>query len=239
MTKIRLTQAVVKAREDLLNRIGYRFSNMSLFDEALLHPSAQSELRVSINNQRLEFLGDRVINLVVADMIFIDGEERPEGVMARFYIDCVENTAMAKIAHSLDLGKALVVQNNTALAETDKVLADALEALIGAIWRDGGIDPAYRVVRDLWKETMLEAGARGKDNKTRLQEHALAQYQVLPQYKMVGREGPDHAPIFTVEVMLEAMTAQGIGKSLRLAEHEAAKTILEDIDARLVEQERP
>ena len=239
MTKIRLTQAVVKAREDLLNRIGYRFSNMSLLDEALLHPSAQSELRVSINNQRLEFLGDRVINLVVADMIFIDGEERPEGVMARFYIDCVENTAMAKIAHSLDLGKALVVQNNTALAETDKVLADALEALIGAIWRDGGIDPAYRVVRDLWKETMLEAGARGKDNKTRLQEHALAQYQVLPQYKMVGREGPDHAPIFTVEVMLEAMTAQGIGKSLRLAEHEAAKTILEDIDARLVEQERP
>ncbi len=239
MTKIRLTQAVVKAREDLLNRIGYRFSNMSLLDEALLHPSAQSELRVSINNQRLEFLGDRVINLVVADMIFIDGEERPEGVMARFYIDCVENTAMAKIAHSLDLGKALVVQNNTALAETDKVLADALEALIGAIWRDGGIDPAYRVVRDLWKETMLEAGARGKDNKTRLQEHALARYQVLPQYKMVGREGPDHAPIFTVEVMLEAMTAQGIGKSLRLAEHEAAKTILEDIDARLVEQERP
>jgi len=212
-----------------MERLGYQFTNETLLDEALTHPSFMTNRSDITNNQRLEFLGDRVIGLVIADALFTAMSSEREGQLTRRYADCVENSRLASIARDLDIGRFLRTQPNTSLAETDKVLADALEAVIGAVWRDGGMDAARRVITAIWGDMITGGATVAKDNKTRLQEYALDHKLGLPKYAIIGRKGPDHEPTFIVSVTLgdEALVASGMSK--RSAEQKAAALMLEKI----------
>ena len=158
-----------EARNRLLERSGYEYKDQGLLEEALSHPSINAENRGRVNNQRLEFLGDRVIGLIMADALFGSISEEREGSLTRRYADCVENSRLAEIARNLDLAPALETMPNTAEAKTDKVLADALEALMGAIWRDGGVEAVPRHNGDL-ERSLNEGTSKVKDSKSQLQD---------------------------------------------------------------------
>ena len=213
------------ARSKLLRCLGYDFTDTALLDAALSH----SSIEPIANNERLEFLGDRVIGLVIADALFGLAPNASEGELSRRYSDCVDNRQLAKIARGIGLGGCLSVQLGTDLADQDKVLADALEALLGAIWRDGGMDAVRPVVMGIWAD-LITASARGeiKDSKTRLQEHAHRHHLPLPDYSIIGRSGTEHQPIFTIEVTCGNRTAKGVGNSKQLAEKRAAAAWLEE-----------
>lgn len=219
-------RTIADARNTLLGRLGYRFKTTALIDEALTHPSLSTIEPDRRHNQRLEFLGDRVIGLVIADSLFGQIEDEREGLLTRRYAECVENAALARIARDLGIGPALAVQPNTSLADTDKVLADALEALIGAIWRDGGMEAVRPVILAIWGE-LMEGGGHGKDAKSRLQEFALEKKMGLPAYAVLDRKGPDHAPEFIVSVSVKGTSAEATGPTKRQAEQRAATRLLE------------
>ena len=222
---------ISEAQKSLEDKISYHFADRNLLIEAMTHPSinnsTNSGIASDINNQRLEFLGDRVINLIIADAIFTQVTDEREGVLTRFYHDCVDNFTMTELARQLSLGQALLVQPNTDLANTDKVLADALEALIGAIWRDAGYDEAKRVVLSIWDEKLATRQQLEKDAKSRLQEYALKHFSVLPEYSIVARTGPAHAPEFTTAIMLNGQSIEAKGSSRQLAEQHAAAAWLD------------
>ncbi len=214
------------ARAELLGRLGYDFSDTALLDAALSH----SSIEPIANNERLEFLGDRVIGLVIADALFGLAPDASEGQLSRRYSDCVDNRQLAKIARGIGLGGCLSVQLGTDLANQDKVLADALEALLGAIWRDGGMDAARPVIMGIWAD-LITSSARSeiKDSKTLLQEYAHRQHLPLPAYAIIGRGGTEHRPIFTIEVTCGNRTAKAVGSSKQLAEKLAAAAWLEGV----------
>lgn len=216
-------------RAKLAERLGYTFRKQALFDEALTHSSSMVGHGPQVNNQRLEFLGDRVIGLIIADILFASTSHEREGHLTRRYADCVENARLAKISRDLGVGAALHVQANTNLADTDKVLADALEALIGAIWRDGGIDAASEVIRNIWGPLITEESTDEKDFKTQLQEYAHQQHIEPPSYAITDRQGPDHALVFTITVTCGGRAVAGTGTSRRQAEQNAAALWIKDI----------
>ena len=223
-----VTPEIALARAALMDRLDYQFHDPDLLSEALLHPSVTAANMIAKNNQRLEFLGDRVIGLVIADALFsATGDER-EGHLTRRYADCVENARLAKIARDLDIGSALVVQHNTNLTDKDKVLADALEALIGAIWRDGGIDVTRRVIFRIWGDLITIDSSAAKDFKTQLQEYAHQHQTAMPKYSITDRAGPDHALVFTVTVECDGRQALAKASSRRGAEQKAAEIWLKE-----------
>ena len=221
--------ALAVARSELQTRIGYTFSDQTLLTQALTHPSLGGD--AGDNNQRLEFLGDRVINLIIADAIFATTSHSNEGDMARVLADCVDNESMAAVARGIDLGAALLTQPNSNLNNNDRALADALEALIGAIWRDGGMAVATQVVLGLWRAKLTDSKPV-RDSKSQLQEYALATLGILPSYTLIQQQGPNHAPLFTVRASLGDDEAEADGKSLRHAERAAAKALLAVIDSK-------
>ncbi|MDG2467278.1 MAG: ribonuclease III [Alphaproteobacteria bacterium] len=233
-TKPELPQHILIAQKALEDQIDYHFNDNTLLVEAMTHPSITGAAGAlsdkssnSVNNQRLEFLGDRVINLIIADTIFTQVADEREGVLTRLYHDCVDNVMMTEQARALSLGDALLVQENTGLATNDKVLADALEALIGAIWRDGGYDEARRVVLSIWQDKLANSHEVEKDAKSLLQEYGLKHFAHLPEYAVTDRKGPDHQPEFTVTVTLDQYSAEAKGGSRRLAEQHAAHAWLD------------
>jgi ribonuclease-3 len=224
-----LSDPIRVARKGLEERLGYHFNDHNLYDEALTHPSVMLSYGPQVNNQRLEFLGDRVIGLLIADALFSATNHEREGYLTRRHADCVSNIRLAQLARNLDIGAVLSVE--ASFADNDNVLADALEALIGAVWRDGGIDAARRVVTKIW-------GAMGedkknvkdvKDSKTQLQEHAHRLKIPPPEYTIIERDGLDHAPVFTVNVHCAGRDVQATGKSRRMAEQNAAAAWLKDL----------
>ena len=225
--RIPLSDEIKAARADLQDTLGYQFTNTDLLAEALTHPSVIKQNQNITHNQRLEFLGDRVIGLVIADALFGATDQEREGVLTRRYADCVENTRLSEIARDLNIGPALLVQHNSNLDEVDKVLADALEALIGAIWRDGGIDAVRRVILQVWTPMMDQNAGDVKDFKTQLQEFAHKQKINVPKYKIVEQLGLDHAPLFTIMVSCGNYQIKAQGSSKRLAEQAAAEAWLE------------
>jgi ribonuclease-3 len=218
-----LPDHLVEARHRLQEKIGYHFNDDQWLNEAMTHPSITAN---RANNQRLEFLGDRVINLIIADAIFEEVTKAREGVLTRLYADCVDNSTMAELARGIGLGDAMEAQD-TALTASNKGLADALEALLGAIWRDGGLAAAKKVTHHIWGDRLIHFAMTEKDAKTRLQEYALAHHAVLPEYVIIERSGPDHAPELTVEVTLAGQSVSAQGTSRRHAEQAAAQKILD------------
>lgn len=211
----------------LQERIGYRFQDPRLLRRALTHRSAGSE-----NNERLEFLGDSGLNFTVARWLFEAYPNQPEGVLSRMRANLVCTGTLAEVAEELDLSPLVYLgwgERKAGGHRRESILADALEALIGAVLVEGGVDAMTELVHRLWAPRMaaLDPEAATKDPKTRLQEHLQGQGYPLPEYTLVETSGADHAQQFTTECTVEGQVAvRGEGSSKRRAEQEAAQEML-------------
>lgn len=216
----------------LERRIGYQFSKRELLLTALTHASAigGAEAPVRTSYQRLEFLGDRVLALVIAEMLLAAFPRASEGELAQRLTGLVRNETCAEVATALELGQAIRLGGGEAQSggrEKAAILGDVCEAVIGALHLDGGIEAAQRFIHDNWRGRMLSWRGPLRDAKTTLQEWAQARGLATPTYEIVDRSGPDHAPVFVVEVEIDKHTpARGEGRSRRDAEKEAATVLL-------------
>ncbi|KXV72802.1 ribonuclease III [Acetobacter cerevisiae] len=226
----------------LQDRLDYQFSNPALLHEALTHRSAAHQnaggrrrpqkARGMGSNERLEFIGDRVLGLLMAEWLLERYPAEQEGALGSRLAHLVSRTTLAEIAERIDLPASLAVATHEArvgVQSTANVVADALEAVLGAVFLDGGLDPARNIVRTAWKP-LLDAQARPpKDPKTALQEWVLGRGQSLPVYKTIGAEGPSHAPLFVVQVTAGGRSGEGRAGSKRAAESAAAADLLEQL----------
>jgi ribonuclease-3 len=217
--------------EKLEARLGHRFADPDLLDKALTHSSAISPgKRVAQSYQRLEFLGDRVLGLVVADMLYRRLPKANEGELSRALNTLVRKETCAHIARELDLGSEMNLgesEARTGGAQKEAILGDVAEAVIGAVYCDGGLGKAYELIERLFGDQLGHAGHERSDAKTTLQEWAQSKGLEPPTYVEVERVGPDHAPEFTIEINLrghEPLRANGPSK--KLAEHRAAERFL-------------
>ncbi|MEQ8195936.1 MAG: ribonuclease III [Rhodospirillales bacterium] len=221
-------------RDRLSEVLDYTFSRPDLLDQALTHSSmAQDRAGRVHTNERLEFLGDRALGLVVAEWLYNAFPAEEEGALARRFASLVRRESLAEVASALDLGSHLVLtaaDENAAARANPGVLADACEALIGALFLDGGLDAVRPFVERHWTR-LLEADIEPpRDAKTSLQEWAQGRGLPLPVYREIDRKGPPHEPVFTMEVRVsghEPVRAQGSSK--RLAEQTAAQELLDMI----------
>ena len=217
-------------KRDLEARIGYSFSEPALLESALTHISALSGKTRSASYQRLEFLGDHVLGLVVSDMLYRAFPKAAEGELSRRLADLVRKETCADIARAIDLGLAIklgVSEANAGGQRRVAILADVCEALIGAVFVDGGYPAAAAMVERLWGERMLKPVRPLRDPKTVLQEWAQGRGLPTPSYREIERSGPHHDPVFRVVVELPDMApAEGQGRSKRAAEQAAAAALL-------------
>ncbi len=215
----------------LAERLGHGFARPELLARALTHPSAAHRQGGTDDSyERLEFLGDRVLGLIVADLLMARFPLEPEGSLAVRHAELVRRETLAEVAGEIGLHDYLrLAKGEEAAGErrNPALLADACEAVIGALYLDGGLAVAWAFVERLWG-ARLEAEARPpKDAKTTLQEWAQARALGLPKYREVGREGPAHEPHFTLEVEVGGQQpARGEGRSKRLAEQATAARLL-------------
>jgi ribonuclease III len=212
-------------------RIGYRFKDAALLEQALTHISALSGARNrAASYQRLEFLGDHVLGLVISDMLFRAFARADEGEMSRRLADLVRKEACADVGRAIGLGAAIRLGASEANAGgrgRTAILADVCEALIGAVFVDGGYPAAAALIERLWSERMRTPARPLRDSKTVLQEWAQARGLPTPAYREVERKGPDHDPEFRVTVELPHLApAEGLGRSKRAAEQAAAAAML-------------
>lgn len=211
-------------------RLGYTFIRPALLVEALTHGSAANETASGGSYQRLEFLGDRVLGLVISDMLLEAFPSADEGELARRYNALVRRETCAQVARDLDLGRDLIVgQSEEASGGRDKpaLLGDACEAVIGAIYTDGGLEPVRAFIERHWRARMMAADRPRRDAKTALQEWAQGRGMPPPTYDLLERTGPDHAPSFMVRVLISGLEpATGTGRSKRDAEQSAAEALL-------------
>ena len=213
--------------------LGHDFSNPDLLAEALIHPSARTGRR---SYQRFEFLGDRVLGLIVAGMLLEAFPAEDEGALAKRLAALVRRDALAEVAEGLDVGAFVELSRGEEEGggrANPALLADALEAMLAALYLDAGLAAAERFVRRHWTAMMAAAGAPPQDAKTRLQEWAQGAGRPLPLYTTTGEQGPAHEPEFEVEVSVEgAAPATGRGGSKRVAEQVAAEALLARVGLR-------
>ncbi|MGQ0616530.1 MAG: ribonuclease III [Acidimicrobiia bacterium] len=217
-------------------RLGSPFKEESSLAPALAHRSWCAEHPGNLSNERLEFLGDAVLGLVVTDYIYRSFPELPEGELAKVRASVVSAAALSEVAAELGLGDALLLGKGEASSggrEKPSILADALEAVLGAVYLEGGWEAARRVVMGLLGDRILLAseGPGGQDYKTRLQELVARHFTQLPRYAVTD-EGPDHAKRFYAEVRVGGVVrGQGEGRSKKQAEAAAARAAWEDMRA--------
>jgi ribonuclease-3 len=202
--------------------LGHSFTNPELLNQALTHASVGSGREASY--QRLEFLGDRVLGLAVADMLVEHFSDAPEGELSRRLARLVSGEACAEVAREMGLDKALRISGGR---PTVSVLGDACEAVLGAIYRDAGLAAARAVIERYWGPRLESMSGPLRDAKTELQEWAHRRGFDTPVYAEILRSGPDHAPEFEVEVSVGGLEpGRGRGRSKREAEHDAAAGVL-------------
>jgi ribonuclease III len=212
----------------LEHRIGHSFSKPELLLRAVTHASISSATRP--DNQRLEFLGDRVLGLVMAEALLSADHDASEGQLAPRFNALVRKESCAAVAREIALGDVLKLGRSEMLSggrRKEALLGDAMEALIASVYLDGGFEAAKALVLRLWGKRIGQVDADARDPKTSLQEWAQARGMPPPTYAQISRSGPDHEPIFTVEVTLEdgaRETAQAGSK--RAAEQQAARILL-------------
>jgi ribonuclease-3 len=213
--------------------LGHAFADPSLLEEALTHRSVVSG-RI-IGYERLEFLGDRVLGLVVADMLMDAFPDENEGALARRLAALVREQTLAAVARDIGLGAEIHMgpgESDGGGRENYAILADACEALIAAIYRDGGLKAARRFIETHWSARLAAEPAPPHDAKSMLQEWAQGRGLPLPVYRVVDREGPDHAPRFTISVEVAGKPpATACGHSKRTAEQVAAQALLDAIES--------
>jgi ribonuclease-3 len=216
---------------ELETRLGYAFNDRELLERALTHASVGDGATKVRHYERLEFLGDRVLNLLAAEHLMALNSEAREGEMSRLMAALVNYHACARVARRIGLSTALRMAPSASkigARENDTVLGDACEALIAALYIDGGLETARDFFLRHWQEEFANLDApRSKDPKTQLQEWAQARGLPLPAYQVVRREGPDHAPSFTVAVGLQGFEPETAeGRSRQEAEKAAATVML-------------
>ena len=215
----------------LEDRIGYRFKDADLLDCALTHISALTGGSRADSYQRLEFLGDHVLGLVVSDMLFRTFPKANEGELSRRLADLVRKETCADMARGIELGSVIRLGSSEAGSggrSRDAILADVCESLIGAVFLDGGYPAAAALVEKFWDERMRTPAGPLRDPKTVLQEWAQGRGLPTPTYREIGRSGPHHSPEFRIAVELPKLApAEGMGRSKRAAEQAAAEALLQ------------
>lgn len=208
--------------------IGYEFRDAGLLKAALTHRSHDKKQ----SNQRLEFLGDRVLGLVVCDMLYHAFPNEQEGELARRHAALVCKELVAAVAASIELGKFIILSSSEESSggrSNMSNLEDACEAVIGAVYLDGGFEAAQKFVETNWRPRLESIAEPPKDPKTSLQEWAQARALGLPLYEIVNQKGPAHAPEFFVRVKINGKQAEATAASKRAAEQIAARKLLEDL----------
>lgn len=205
---------------------GYRFNSTSLLEEALTHPS----LSGTYNYQRLEFLGDRVLGLAISTWLLEEFPRDAEGQLNRRFTALVRKETLAELSRKLKLVDHLKLTPGAEAEGTrdkEAIQSDVCESIIGAIYLDAGFDEANAFIRRHWKD-LIGAGVRAhKDSKTQLQEWCQARATSMPKYEVVDRVGPDHDPVFTIEVVVDGEgSARASGAAKRVAEQAAADKLL-------------
>ncbi|WP_039018812.1 ribonuclease III [Halocynthiibacter namhaensis] len=213
-------------------RIGYGFRDPEQLIRALTHSSMSSPTRD--DNQRLEFLGDRVLGLVMADALLSADTKAAEGLIAPRFNALVRKEACADVARQVDLGAVLKLGRSEMLSggrRKNALLGDAMEAVIAAVYSDGGFDAARDLILRLWGARIYQVEEDARDAKTALQEWAQARKQQPPKYVETSRSGPDHAPVFTIEAQMQSGEAEtATAGSKREAQQAAAKALLERLE---------
>lgn len=222
--------------DTFLGALGYRFVDQNLLTLALAHRSWCAEHPGSESNERLEFLGDAVLDLAIADLLFGNEPDQREGSLAKARAEVVSETSLAGLARSLDLGGLVRLgkgEEQSRGRDKDSILADSLEAVIGAMYLDGGWKVARSVIQRLLAGAAMKAQvAPGeRDYKTRLQEMASVLDMPIPSYT-IHSSGPDHEPLFTAFVRIGSVEATGEGQSKKSAEQRAAKEAMDHLLSR-------
>jgi ribonuclease III len=217
--------------------LGYRFEDMALLREALQHSSyvnEQHELTLK-DNERLEFLGDAVLDLVITRILMDQFPESREGDLSRMRATIVNESQLASVAQGLKLGEFIMLGKGEAQTHGEaknSILADAFEAVIAAVYLDGGLEAAFEVIKRHFAHIVAQVGQKmgEEDFKSQLQELVQGRYKTIPRYRVVGEVGPDHDKTFEVRLTIaNVLTASGIGKSKKAAEQAAAAMALTEL----------
>ena len=212
---------------NLQKKINVKFKNLNLLKRSITHKSYDP-----INNyEKLEFLGDRILGLVISKKLIELFPNEKEGFLDKKLASLVNKNRCLEIAKSINLEKYILVGNkNTKLKVENKIVSDSIEALIGAIYYDKGFDFVENYILSLWEKFINLSEMSIVDAKTKLQEYSLKKYKILPVYKLTSSSGPKHNPKFTISVRLkDTKVFEGIGSSKKIAEQNAAKKLLDNI----------
>ncbi len=214
-----------KKIKELEKIIKYNFRNLSLLEKALTHKSFNN----TINNEKLEFLGDRVLGLVISEKLLEKFPSEKEGIIDKKFANLVNKKTCSLIAKKIDLKKYIQLGASHKKLErsADKISSDCLEAIVGAIYLDGGLKSVEKFIFIFWEEFLLKSTFTLIDSKTKLQEYSLKKFKELPKYVFFKKTGPQHRPLFKTEVQIpHSKKIIGIGSSKKNAQQNAAAKLL-------------
>ena len=209
--------------------IKYNFKKKTLLEKAVTHKSFNN----NINNEKLEFLGDRVLGLTISEILLEKYPGEKEGVIDKKFANLVNKKTCSLIAKKIDLKKFILLGSSHRKLDrsSDKITSDCLEAIVGAIYLDGGFKFAKKFIHHFWEEYLLKSNITLIDSKTKLQEFSLKKFKVLPKYIFSKKTGPQHRPLFKTEVQIpNSKKVIGIGSSKKNAQQDAAYKLLKLLD---------
>tara|TARA_B100000401_G_C52781334_1_gene708450 strand:+ start:224 stop:886 length:663 start_codon:yes stop_codon:yes gene_type:complete len=215
--------------EDIEKKLKIKFKNRNLLIQSLTHKSYDK----NINNEKLEFLGDRVLGFVIAKKLLELYPNEKEGILDKKLASLVNKKKCYEVCKFLQLNKVIKTNTSTKANNTieDKIISDTCEAIIGAIFLDQGIIVAEKIILYLWSTDLKNSVNTEIDAKTRLQEHSLKEFKSLPIYKLLESKGPHHKPIFKIQVKIKNSKPEfGIGSSKKIAEQNAASKLMNKVD---------
>ena len=211
--------------KELEKILKYNFKKDTLLERALTHKSFDNIL----NNEKLEFLGDRVLGLIISEKLLVKFPNEKEGIIDKKLSNLVNKKTCALISKKMNLKKFILLGSSHKKLErsTEKISSDCLEAIVGAIYLDGGLKSAEKFILNFWEEYLLKSTVTFIDSKTKLQEFSLKQFKVLPKYVFFKKTGPQHRPLFKTEVHIpNSKKIIGIGSSKKNAQQNAAAKLL-------------
>ncbi len=220
---------MIEKYENLFTAIGYTFENIKLLEEAFTHNSVGRKHRTY---QRLEFLGDRVLGLVIAELLYKNFPNEQEGPLAKRHAELVKEKTLATVAREIDISSYLIISESEKInLDNPSMLSDSCEALIGALYLEAGFETAKQFIVKYWLKKMENQEAPPIDGKSELQEWAQGKSFGLPDYVVVHVGGVEHEPEFTVQVNIKGLkeTGSGLGRSKKTAEQDAAHDLLRKI----------